>query len=37
MSKYVRRKRNAGPSETWGNQSSVGSFSGEEVDGRFVG
>ncbi|XP_067052568.1 uncharacterized protein [Acropora muricata] len=33
MSKYVRRKRNAGPSETWGNQSSVGSFSGEEVDG----
>lgn len=34
MSKYVRRKRNAGPSETWGNQSSVGSFSGEEVDGR---
>jgi len=40
MSKYVKKRRAPPAEETWGNQGSVESFSGEEVDGpnnrRFV-
>ncbi|XP_068706469.1 uncharacterized protein [Montipora foliosa] len=34
MSRYLRRKRNAGPGETWGNQTSMGSLSEDDTDGR---
>ncbi|XP_020629963.1 uncharacterized protein LOC110067033 isoform X3 [Orbicella faveolata] len=33
MSKYVKKRRAPPAEETWGNQGSVESFSGEEVDG----
>lgn len=40
MSKYVKKRRAPPAEETWGNQGSVESFSGEEADGlsnrRFV-
>lgn len=36
MSRYLRRKRNAGPGETWGNQTSMGSLSEDDTDGRPV-
>lgn len=40
MSKYVKKRRAPAPEETWGNQGSVESISGEEIDGpndrRFV-
>ena len=32
MSKYVKRRRKPGPEDTWGNQGSVESLSGDDVD-----